>query len=154
MNIRIIEPDDVSQVIAIIHRALREVNAKDDAPAIILARIEKYTPEFLSSLMKSRDIFVAEHDNTILGTISLDQDTIYTFYVDPMAQGKGVGSALSSYVETLMITRGQTYVLVPSSISAHNFYLNRGYFDTEHVYEDNYLAKIMMRKKIKIAGNY
>jgi GNAT superfamily N-acetyltransferase len=62
-----------------------------------------------------------------VGTISLLNDRLYSFFVTPRHQRRGVGSALLRYAERLAVAKGVKALLTPSSVTAFGFYGRRGY---------------------------
>ena len=48
-------------------------------------------------------------------------------YVDPQAQGKGIGTALLSGLEEMLRLSGHSAVSLESALNARQFYENRGY---------------------------
>jgi GNAT superfamily N-acetyltransferase len=146
--IRPFQPSDAGAVVAIIQANLVQVNSLDTDPTIISDMFFKYTVAEVLRLGKSRQMFVAYKNDVILGTVSLEQDTVYTLFVNPAAHSHGVGSALMDFIENLALKTGQAQLKVPSSLYAHNFYLKRRYTDVRDVYEHGQKASIVMRKDL------
>lgn len=150
MIIRPFEPADATALAEIISRDLVEVNSTDYPEKIITSMIGQYSPKALSELAQKRDMFVAENDGGVVGTVSLEGRTVYTLFVDPKVHGSGIGSALMEHVEKLAKERGISSVIVPASLTAHDFYLNRGYVEVRKAYDDGLLTGIIMQKELLI----
>jgi hypothetical protein len=52
------------------------------------------------------------------------------------------------YVEDLSKNRGHQYLELPASVTAHAFYLKRGYIDVRKTYSDEHGTNIIMRKEL------
>ncbi len=148
MKIRPYKPGDAAAVADIIRRDLVEVNNADYTAKIITTMIEQYSPQALAKLANKREIFVAETETAIIGTVSLQGDTIFTLFVDPARHGQGIGSALMDYVENLARTRAKSPVVVASSLTALSFYLHRGYKEVRKSFDDGRVVGIIMQKEL------
>jgi GNAT superfamily N-acetyltransferase len=72
-------------------------------------------------------MYVAVEGESILGTVSLEQDTIYTVFVDPGWHGLGIGRALMAHIEHVARQQGQAKVKLFASITAQQFYERLNY---------------------------
>lgn len=148
MKIRPFIPEDAGAIADIIRRDLVEVNSADYPAKIITAMVDEYTPQAVSALAKRREMFVAENEATIVGTVSLHEDTVFTLFVDPAMHGHGIGSALMDYVENLAKVRAKSHVVVPASLTALNFYLHRGYKEVRRSFDDGHVIGVIMQKEL------
>jgi GNAT superfamily N-acetyltransferase len=74
-----------------------------------------------------RQVYVATLDGQVVATGSLDRHTVRSVFVDPVYQGRGIGSLLMATVESVARQTGVERLLVPSSITAEGFYRSLGF---------------------------
>ena len=126
-HVRAATVDDAPAVSRVILEALRQSNTKDYSPEVI-ARVEaSFSPSALLKLFKQREVFVAHHDQQIVGTASLDGRAVRTMFVTPDVQRQGIGRRLMKTVEGAAIRAGIDVLAVPSSVTAEGFYANLGF---------------------------
>jgi GNAT superfamily N-acetyltransferase len=118
---------DAKRVSALIRNTLLISNIKDYDYSVIRNLEDCFTPEKIKALSLRREIFVYEKNCKIFGTISLENDTIYSFFVAPDKQKEGVGTELLEYVENLARKRGKRLLFMAASITAVSFYRKHGY---------------------------
>jgi GNAT superfamily N-acetyltransferase len=125
MNIRTIKSTDFERVEQLIRDAILEINAKDYSQQVVdfMLQVDPFRPRDTNH---ERDYFVA-YDEDILGVIGLKDNEVKTFFVDPRYTGKGIGSSLLSYIESVSSERGYEVSKVYSSVSAKSFYEKQGY---------------------------
>jgi ribosomal protein S18 acetylase RimI-like enzyme len=129
MNIRKFNPDDAEEVSKVIGRSLAIVNSKDYPEDHIAFMIQYFSPETVLNLAQERQMFVATVDSKIVGTGSLQIDTIYTLFVDPDYIGRGIGTKLMQNLEQLAKNQHVGLLKVPSSITAKAFYARLGFME-------------------------
>ncbi len=127
MTIRRMKKSDVIDVSNVICDALRYTNAQDYSEAVINRLCDIFSPENISEKMEGRTVFVALDDDEIIGTVSLEQNTVKTLFVSPNHQGKGVGSQLMNAVEASATKAGRVSLTLSSSLTAQSFYKKLGY---------------------------
>lgn len=144
-GIRLARDDDAGAVSQVIVSALRETNAKDYTPEII-ARLEKsFSPAAVRELISKRKVFVAVIGQQIVGTASLDGKVIRSVFVAPNAQGRGIGRQLMAEVERAAREAGITALVVPSSVTAEQFYAKLGFKAVRDSYHGDERTIIMER---------
>lgn len=135
--IRSFRSDDAPRVAEIVRRCLRRVNSHDYPADVIDRMCGHFTAARFVELSAGRDIHVAEdeggegydgHDG-VVGTVSRDGNKVYSMFVDPDAAGHGIGRLLMDHVEALAAAEGHEHMEAGASITAHRFYLRRGYED-------------------------
>ena len=99
ITIRQYQSSDETALSTLIQAALRQVNSKDYAPAIIEKMCEKFTPDRIKEFSMQRKMFVAVSAGRIVDTISLVKDTIFTVFVDPTRHHQGIVTQLMKYIE-------------------------------------------------------
>lgn len=146
--IREYSSDDSHSISNIIRENLIKVNIKDYSEKIINNIYEIFTPEYIAELSTCRKVYVAIKDNSIIGTASLDKDTIYTVFIDIKQHNKGIGRQLIHYIEQIAIDSGITLLKLPSSITGQKFYENLGYHAVDVVESEVYGKDIIMIKNL------
>jgi GNAT superfamily N-acetyltransferase len=148
LNIRAAGPSDAEAISFMIIRALRETNAQDYPPQVIVAVAENFSPEHVAAQIAVRQAYVAVIDDVIVGTASLQGRVVRSVYVDPNYQGKGVGARLMDAIERLARKQNVVTLSVPSSITAQAFYQHRGYMVVrEKLHGDK--RTIIMKKNLE-----
>jgi len=126
MTIRPASEADLPQLCALIAASIR-VNAKDDSPADLAFVISKNEIESLQRHLTTRDMFVFEQNDEIVGTISLNGNRLNSLYVDMRCMRSGIGRQLVEHVEMLALSRGGKVMVLSSSRTAVTFYQKLGY---------------------------
>lgn len=78
---------------------------------------EKYTAESLAKRQETTMLWVARDESTkrILGIIGLKGNELRTFFVDPKAQGRGVGRQLFETLRAQAIANGAATLVLEAS---------------------------------------
>ncbi|WP_275591269.1 GNAT family N-acetyltransferase [Paenibacillus sp. 19GGS1-52] len=137
---------DCQTLSAIIRENLIHINSRDYCEEIIHNMYRTFTPDHISNLSKIREIYVAVKDTIIVGTASLDKDTIYTLFIDINHHNKGIGREFIHFIERIAVDSGVTTVKLPSSITAQGFYEKLGYEAIDIVDSAEYGRDIIMIK--------
>lgn len=116
---------------------------------------EKLTSEgWLEKQAKKKSIFVYERNGKILGMGCLAENIIEKVYVDPEMHGKGVGSEILLYLESLAKEQGCEELTLYSLPNSRMFYRNKGYKETGvhyYNYPDNIrIPMTIMTKNMKL----
>jgi GNAT superfamily N-acetyltransferase len=126
IEIRRATAGDAEAVRDIVLRALRETNARD-YPASVIDRLALTLPDKVASNLETWRAFVAIIDGRIVGTASLNGETVSSVYVCPDHQRRGVGAKLMDAVENVANAGARRTLTVQSSITAEAFYARRGF---------------------------
>ena len=144
-DIRPAQAGDAADISRVIIRALRETNAKDYTPDII-ARVElSFSSAAVERLIDQRDVFVAEMDNRVVGTASLDGQTLRTMFVLPDVQGRGIGRLLVQRIERVARERQLGILTVPATVTAEAFYARLGFTAVREAYHGEERTIVMER---------
>ncbi len=152
LDIRLMKDEDCVTVTHIIHDNLRHVNSRDYPEEIINHMCRLFTPAYITEISKTRSVFVIVKDAEIVGTASLDQDTIYTVFVDVQHHGSGIGRKLIQHVEHVALQSGVTQLKLPSSITGLGFYEKLGYQVVQVIESEEFGRDIIMSKDLSSAG--
>ncbi|MEU8516951.1 GNAT family N-acetyltransferase [Kitasatospora sp. NPDC048722] len=145
--IRSFRPDDAPRVAEIVRRCLREVNSRDYPAEVIERMCEHFTARRFVELSADRHIFVAEDDG-VVGTVSRDGHKVFSMFVDPDSAGRGIGRLLMDHIEALAAAEGHEHMEAGASITAHRFYLRRGYADVREN-ESGFGLTYLVRKPLQ-----
>jgi putative acetyltransferase len=124
MLVRPMRPEDLLPVVAVWRRS------RIDANPSLEARMQ-HTPDddlrhFRDVVVPGDRVWVAETDAAIVGLMALHDDLLGRLYVDPPAQGGGVGSALLDLAKSLC-PAGITLFTHEANRRARRFYARRGF---------------------------
>jgi ribosomal protein S18 acetylase RimI-like enzyme len=152
MEIRQFQPTDANEVSEVIRRALALININDYPKHNIKLMIEYFTPQTILELARIRSMYVLMIDSKIVATGSLQNDTIYSLFVDPEHIGKGLGTKLMKKLEALARHNHVTTLKVPSSITAVGFYIRLGFVKEKEVFSQKTGLTIHMTKQLSKPG--
>lgn len=137
--------DDAPAISALVITTLRKTNRHDYTPEII-ARIERsFAPDAVATLLAKRTMFVADGDDSIVGTASLDGAVVRTVFVAPDVQGRGIGRSLMAAVTEEAEKRAVKILSVPSSVTAEAFYRRLGFIPVRDAWHGDERTIIMER---------
>jgi GNAT superfamily N-acetyltransferase len=117
---------DAEAVHRIVLVALRETNARD-YPSSVIDRLVLTLPDKVASHLETWCAFVAIVDGQVVGTGSLNGQTVSSVYVHPGYQRRGIASKLMDAVENTTDAQSQGTLTVQSSVTAKPFYAKRGF---------------------------
>jgi len=105
-----------------------------DYPASVIERVSaNFSAEVVCESMNSRTVWIALIDGVVVGTASLENDTVRTVFVAPSAQRAGVGRRLMQTIELAATNQRPTRLRVPASLTARSFYGCLGYKDVREI---------------------
>ena len=125
--IRRATPGDAQAISKVVIAALRESNARDYPPDVI-AQVElNFCPASILKLMQQRQMYVAVHEQHVVGTASLDQAVVRSVFISPHHQGRGIGQQLMERLKEAAVVAQVEELRVPASLTAESFYAQLGY---------------------------
>lgn len=135
MNIRKIRKDDINKVIDIINRNYDEVMIKVHSKDVLKKFKEHNTIEDWENQMKWKNIFIVEDGEEVVATGALanfgDNDLpqycISNFFVEPEKQSMGIGKLLFKFIFETAVSKGISFLHVPSSRNGFEFYKKMGF---------------------------
>jgi len=146
--IRLIQERDLQRVSALIQNTLLVSNLADYDLEIIGNLQDAFTADQLRALAGKRRIYLLEEDGILLGTIGLEDDKVYNFFVSPDRQGSGVGGQLLDFVENRARAEGRHKITVDSSLTAVSFYRRKGYRQTGQQNDRSFGRTVTMVKAL------
>ena len=122
MNIRRFRSNDAKILAGIIRKCLVTINNKDYSKKIISKMYNKFSPQNIIKLSKTRKIYVAVEKLKLIGTASLEKNRILSVFVEPDLHKQGIGRKLVKHLEITAIKEGYNKIEIPSNITAVKFY--------------------------------
>lgn len=154
MLIRKLKQEDAQTLSEMIVITLRTTNAKDYSEAYLEDLIRRMQPDSLLESAAGRHFYVVEEDGRIVGSGAVgpyhskkDESCLYTVFVHPDFQGKGVGRRIMATLERDDYFRRAKRVEVPASLTAVRFYLKLGYTYKNGVTEPDVEQLIRLEKR-------
>ena len=148
LMIRRMEERDLLRVSALIQNTLLVSNSADYDLEIVRNLIAAFSPSQLRAIAKKRRIFIYEENGTVQGTIGLEDNRLYNFFVAPDRQGSGVGRELLDFVENRLRKEGWEKLSVASSLTAETFYRKMGYVRKGEQDNETYGRTVTMEKRL------
>lgn len=149
MTIRRITEADAKTVSALIIRTIRISNTRDYPAELMEELVKTETPEHVLQRASWTHFYVAEEAGKIVGCGAIgpywgreDESSLFTIFVDPDYQGKGIGRAIVEKLEQDEFALRARRIEIPASITGLPFYQKMGYafkdgkseIDEEHLY--------------------
>jgi GNAT superfamily N-acetyltransferase len=127
LKIRKFKLGDENKLSYLTRRCIVSINSKDATKKQTDNLYNHFTPGHFVENAKRFTVYVAELNNKVVGTDSLDENWIRTVFVSPSLHGQGIGTALMDYLEDKAKKLGMKFINIKSSPFAVNFYKKRGY---------------------------
>ena len=134
MDIRRFREQDAKEVSDLIRKTILISNTKDYPKDLMDALIETETPEHVLQRASWTHFYVAQEEQQIIGCGAIgpywgkeDESSLFTIFVLPEYQGKGVGRAIIDTLEKDEYFLRAHRIEIPASITGVPFYLKMGY---------------------------
>ncbi len=134
ITVRRFEVSDADIVSRLIEKTLKETNSKDYSSEFIESEVKTLTKDFLIERSEWTHAYVFCDGENIVGCGSIgpywgkeDESSLFTIFVLPEYQGKGVGRLIIETLEKDEYFLRAKRVEIPSSITACEFYRKMGY---------------------------
>ena len=149
MNIRRLKEADAKAVSELIVTTIRISNTRDYPPELMEELVKTETPEHVLQRASWTHFYVAEEAGEIIGCGAIgpywgreDESSLFTIFVHPDQQGKGIGRAIVETLEQDEYALRAKRIEIPASITGLPFYRKLGYdfkdgkdtVDEEHLY--------------------
>jgi GNAT superfamily N-acetyltransferase len=122
--IRRARPEDSDALAALFRRSYRTLTF------LPILHTPKEDRAHFRKVVREQDVWVAEEDGEIAGFVALEGDSGTFFYVEPTAQGAGIGSALFERVQRER-PNGFSFWAFQKNDRARRFYEKRGCIPVE-----------------------
>lgn len=134
MTIRKFDPADAQAVSDVIKTTIRISNTRDYPPEMMEELILHQQPADVLQRASWTHFYVAEEDGGIVGCGAIgpywgkeDESSLFTIFVLPECQGKGVGRKIVETLEQDEYALRAKRIEIPASITGLPFYLKMGY---------------------------
>ena len=125
---------DAAEVSALIAKTLRITNSKDYSPEYIENHCTLFTPEKVTERAGWTHFYVFCDGERIVGCGAIgpywgreDESSLFTIFVLPEYQGKGVGRKIIQTLEADEYALRAKRIEIPASITGRDFYRKMGY---------------------------
>ena len=153
MIIRRIEESDARSVSELIRRTISISNKKDYPEDLMDQLIAIETPEHVLERASWTHFYVVLEGEDIIGCGAIgpywgkeDESSLFTIFVDPDCQGKGIGRAIKETLENDEYFLRAKRIEIPASITGVPFYLKMGYHYKDGISEPDEEHLIRMEK--------
>ena len=134
MVIRRLKEEDAQAVSELIIRTIRISNVKDYPAELMEELVKTQTPEHVLQRASWTHFYVAEEAGKIIGCGAIgpywgkeDESSLFSIFVDPGRQGKGIGRAIVETLEQDEFALRAKRIEIPASITGLPFYQKLGY---------------------------
>ena len=134
MEIRRFKEEDAKEVSDLIRKTILISNTKDYPKDLMDALIETETPEHVLQRASWTHFYVVVDEQQIIGCGAIgpywgkeDESSLFTIFVLPDYQGKGIGRAIIDTLEKDEYFLRAHRIEIPASITGVPFYLKMGY---------------------------
>lgn len=153
LNVRRIEDSDAKAVSDLIRKTISISNKKDYPEDIMDQLIEIETPEHVLQRAGWTHFYVVLEGEDIIGCGAIgpywgkeDESSLFTIFVDPDRQGKGIGRLIMNTLENDKYFLRAKRIEIPASITGVPFYLKMGYHYKDGISEPDEEHLIRMEK--------
>ena len=154
MKIRRFEEQDAKEVSDLIRKTIRISNTKDYPLQLMEQLIASETPEHVLERASWTHFYVVEEQETVIGCGAIvpycgkqDESSLFTIFVLPEHQGKGVGRAIIDTLEKDEFYLRAKRIEIPASVTGVPFYLKMGYDYKNGITEPDEEHLIRMEKR-------
>jgi len=148
--IREMNINDLEETVSLIRKTIIITNSKDYSNEIIENLLDYYSLINYKNMFFNRKGYIALLDGRIIGTVSCEANIIYSLFVDPEYQNKGVGKNLLERVEKYILDRGYKKIELSASLTAVPFYRKNGYVELKKSKNSRLGEVIIMGKNISL----
>ena len=153
MIIRPFEQTDAVAVSELIRKTICISNVKDYPIELIEAFIDTETPQHIIERASWTHFYVVQEQEKIIGCGAIgpywgkeDESSLFTIFVMPEYQGKGIGRAIIDTLENDIYYLRAKRIEIPASITGVPFYLKMGYHFKNGISEPDKEHLIRMEK--------
>ena len=133
-TVRRFQMEDAEEVAGLIRKTLQITNVKDYSKESIDELVELHTPEYVLERASWTHFYVICDESIIIGCGAIgsywgkeDESSLFTIFVLPEYQGKGVGKMIIETLEQDEFFLRAKRIEIPASITACEFYRKLGY---------------------------
>lgn len=153
LTVRRIEDSDAKAVSDLIRKTISISNKKDYPEDLMDQLIKSETPEHVLQMAGWTHFYVVLEGEDIIGCGAIgpywgkeDESSLFTIFVDPDKQGKGIGRLIMNTLESDEYFLRAKRIEIPASITGVPFYLKMGYHYKDGISEPDEEHLIRMEK--------
>lgn len=153
LTVRRIEDSDAKAVSDLIRKTISISNKKDYPEDLMDQLIKSETPEHVLQMAGWTNFYVVLEGEDIIGCGAIgpywgkeDESSLFTIFVDPDKQGKGIGRLIMNTLESDEYFLRAKRIEIPASITGVPFYLKMGYHYKDGISEPDEEHLIRMEK--------
>ena len=153
LTVRRIEDSDAKAVSDLIRKTISISNKKDYPEDLMDQLIKSETPEHVLQMAGWTHFYVVLEGDNIIGCGAIgpfwgkeDESSLFTIFVDPDKQGKGIGRLIMNTLESDEYFLRAKRIEIPASITGVPFYLKMGYHYKDGISEPDEEHLIRMEK--------
>ena len=143
---RLEQTDKINEIVS---KTIKEIYSKYYLNEVVDFFLELHNRDNIINDISKDNTYVIGCEATILGTGTINQNTISRVYITPNNQHEGIGTKLMDYLEKEII-KNYSYVNIDVSLPAAEFYRKRGYEflrQAEHSVENGKLLSYSIMRK-------
>ena len=146
--IREMRIDDLEKSLSLIRKVIIVSNSKDYTETIIKNLLSHYSLSNFKNVYHKRKYYIALIESRVVGTVACEDNSVYSLFVDPDYQNKGIGKSLLKRVEEHILKNGYSKSKLSASLTALSFYKSNGYTEIKRVKNNELGDVILMEKKL------
>jgi GNAT superfamily N-acetyltransferase len=152
MEIKQYSNEYFEEIFEVIHKTIEEIYPKYYPRKAVDYFHEHHSKEKMKIKLTQEYVLIIIENNRIIGTGSLEKNTINRFFILPEYQKKGYGKKLLVQLENKIDIKLYKKITLDSSLGAVEFYKKNGYKYSEYriidLPDENYLCYLEMEKMI------
>ena len=146
VTMRKFRTEDAEAVSKIIRNNLLNEHGKDYSEAAAKSASDQFTPKFVLSMSNKKKMYAAIEEGVVVGTASIDFDTISDVFVAVEYHNKGVDKMLISLLEEIAANNGFKLVKLVTNYSVQKRYEKLGYDTAQEIGAGEPGKEILMEK--------
>ncbi len=140
ITVRKFREKDAEAVVKLICDKLNQAGEMDTA--------EKFTPRYVRALSNQHRTYVGLYDGQVVGTASIDFDTIFAVYADLQYTGKAIEEKLLNLMEEVAANNGLNGLKLLASPADQRIFERLGYAYAEEIISEEFGKQILMHKLV------
>lgn len=140
ITVRKFREKDAEAVVRLICDKLHKTGENDIA--------EKFTPRYVRALSNQGKTYVGLYDGQVVGTASIDFDTISAVFADLRYPGKGIEEKLLSLMEEVAANNGMNILKLHANPADRSLFERLGYSYAEEITSEEFGKEILMHKLV------
>ena len=127
----IVKATDTELVKKLSHETIKAVYPHYYPKGAVDFFLAHHSSEHIAKDIEEGNTWLIYDNDTVVGTVTVNDSEINRLFVPPEYQGKGYGRALMEFAEKLVFGKYE-YAELSASLSAKSIYIKNGYITTEY----------------------